>query len=197
MKRIAVPLLLITFLAACQSQPPQPTDKYYRLRLPVTAAMARPALDGTLVVRPLRADGPLAERPMIFTRADKPLQVEQYYYQHWEAPPPLLVQEYLRQDLATRHAASHVTDTANGDYVLEGRILRFEKMIGPQGSHAVVECRLVLSRRHPMADLMDRVYHAEAPLADDTPHALAEGMEAALQRVAADFARDLSMLRGK
>lgn len=196
MKRIATPLLFAVLLAGCQSQPPAPTDKYYRLRSPsASAALARPVLPGMLVVRPLRAEGPLAERPMVFLHADKPLLLEQYHYQHWEAPPAVLVQEYLRQDLAARHAFGSIGERMDGDYVLEGRVLRFEKVITPQGSRAVAEIRLTLNRRHPAANLLERTYRADVPLADDTPHAFAQGMESAMGQVADGFARDLSGLR--
>lgn len=196
MKRIAIPLLFAALLAGCQSQPPAPTDKYYRLRSPsASAALARPVLPGMLVVRPLRAEGPLAERPMVFLHADKPLLLEQYHYQHWEAPPAVLIQEYLRQDLAARHVFGNVGERMDGDYVLEGRILRFEKVITPQGSRAVAEIRLTLNRRHPFVNMLEHTYSADVVLADDSPHAFAQGMEVAMKRVADDFARDLSSVR--
>lgn len=93
-----LPALLVAgaLVAACQSVPPVPTDRYHRL----TEAAAPPAAvhewtNGSIEVRELRAEGPYLDRAILFTRDGQTTRVEPYRYDFWIYAPPHLIQQHM------------------------------------------------------------------------------------------------------
>ncbi len=193
-----VALGLVLLLAACQSAPPVPQDKYFRLTLTPGQVWASPLLADTLFVAPLRADGPYAERAMLYATVQHPRELQQYHYQFWSEPPALLLQEHLRASLQAGHLAAHVTDVALGagvKYLLIGKILRLEKISDKNQAKAFVELRLMLQKKKPFEVILERNYAAEEVLAEPSQNAYVMATELALQRIYDQFGQDVKALR--
>ena len=102
--RVAVVAIALT-LAGCAEVAVVP-DRHYRLLHDAPSAQpAEPALDGTLLVKRFRADGVLAQRPIVWADASSPRELQQYHYHFWNDPPPLLVQELVVDVLRAGRAA--------------------------------------------------------------------------------------------
>jgi len=185
-------------LVGCQSAPPVPGDKYYRLEAVQGDASARTILNETLYVAPLRADGPYAERAMLYASADQPRELQQYHYQHWSEPPAILLQEHMRASFEAMALAPHVTDISMGGgigYLLNTRILRLEKITGGGNARAVISLHFALQRRKPFEMILERSYSVEVMVGDNTQHAYVLACEAGLKKIYANFAEDLKSLR--
>ena len=111
-------LSLVVLLSACQSAPPVPQDKYYRLTVTPGPTWTQPLLRDAVFVAPLRAEGLYAERAMLYASVQRPRELLQYHYQFWSEPPALLLQEHLRASLGASHLAAQVTDVASLNCVL-------------------------------------------------------------------------------
>lgn len=188
----------ILVLAGCQSAPPVPSDKYYRLESIQGDATAAPVLKETLYVAPLHADGPYAERAMLYATADQPRALQQYHYQHWSEPPATLLQEHMRASLDAMAAATHVTDIPSGNgsgFLLTARILRLEKITTESSAHAVVSLHLALQKRRSSEPLLERSYSSEIKVNDSSQHAYVLACEAGLKNIYAEFLKDVKALR--
>ncbi len=185
-------------LMGCQSAPPVPADKYYRLEAAPGEASARTILNETLFIAPLRADGLYAERAMLYAPANQPRELQQYHYQHWIEPPRLLLQEHMRASFELMAIAPHVTDIASGSgagYLLNARILRLEKITDGSNTRAVVSLHFALQRMKPLEVILEHSYSAEMVVSDDTQHAYVLACEAGLKKIYANFAGDLKSLK--
>ncbi|MBK9161053.1 MAG: membrane integrity-associated transporter subunit PqiC [Nitrosomonadales bacterium] len=191
--------IVILALAGCQSAPPVPTDRYYRLEaVRGNAAPATPVLDETLYIAPLRADGPYAERAMLYAAEDQPRALQQYHYQHWSESPAILLQQHMRASLEAMVVAPHVTDIPSGSgigFLLNARILRLEKIGTGSTARAVVSLRLALQKRKSSAPLLERSYSAEIMTGGDSQHAYVMACEAGLRNIYAEFLGDIKTLR--
>jgi ABC-type uncharacterized transport system auxiliary subunit len=194
-------IVLTTFLAlllpGCQSAPPVPVDKYFHLTVFHGPAAQRPTLNEALWVAPLRAEGPYAERAMLFANAAQPRELQQYHYQHWIEPPAILLQEHLRASLEMMAIAPRVTDVASGasvKYLLNGKILRLEKIIENGKAKAIVALRLTLQKKQPLDVIFEQNYSAEESLSDLSQSAYVVATEVALQRIYDKFGADIRTL---
>ena len=192
--------LAVLLLAGCQSAPPVPADKYYRLEAVQGQASTAELtlLKETLYIAPLRADGPYAERAMLYAQASQPRELQQYHYQHWSEPPAVQLQEHMRASLEAMALAPHVTDLASGSgaaYLLNARILRLEKINDNGNSRAVVSLHLALQRKKPLELLLERNYSAEVIVQDQSQHSYVIACEAGLKKIYANFAEDVKALR--
>lgn len=189
----------ILSLTGCQSAPPVPTDKYYRLEsIRVDATPSAPLLNETLYIAPLRADGPYAERAMLYATEDQPRAMQQYHYQHWSEPPAILLQQHMRSSLEAMLIATHVTDIPSGGgigFQLNARILRLEKIGAGSTARAVVSLRLALQKRKSSELLLERTYSAEVVAGDDSQHAYVMACETGLKNIYIEFLGDLRTLR--
>lgn len=184
-------------LMGCQSVPPVPANKYYRLEAVPSEASARTILNEMLYVAPLRADGPYAERAMLYATVENPRELQQYHYQHWSEPPAVLLQEHMRASLESMAVAPHVTDIAMGSgigYLLNAKILRLEKITDGGNARAVVSLHFALQRKKPFEMILERSYSAEVA-SDNTQHAYVLACEAGLKKIYANFAEDLKSLK--
>jgi ABC-type uncharacterized transport system auxiliary subunit len=173
-------LLLVATLGACASAPPPPPDHFYRLQ-----AVSASAAASKLAVRPFRAESLYAERPVVYVDAADPRQLKQYHYHLWLYPPAQLVQEHLAASLGLTSLPVDVMDA--GGESLEGRVVRFDRVVSGKSSQAVVELEL---RRLNAAGvpLHSGVYRAEQTASDETMTAFVIAMEQALAKIYREFA---------
>ena len=187
--------LLIFVLAGCKSMPPVPADKYYRIESVTTETDAPALLNESLYIAPMRADGPYAERAMLYATAAQPRELQQYHYLFWSETPAVLLQEHIRASFEAMHIAPHVTDISMASgigYLLNVRILRLEK-INDQGgaAHAVVSLHFALQRVKSYETMLERSYTAEVAMADGSQHSYVLACEAALKNIYDLFAKDV------
>ena len=190
-------VLVALGLAACQTAAPVPKDKFYRLEAAPSTAAARAILKEAIYVAPLRAEGPYAERAMLYVQASQPRELQQYHYHHWSEPPSGLVQEHMRASLEAMGLAPRVTDSASGGgvgYVLNARVLRLEKITDAGGGRAVVSLQIALQRKKPAELLLERTFVEEEVIKDDTQHGYAIATEVALKKIYVRLAEDLKSL---
>lgn len=181
-------------LAACQTAP-APEDNFYRL-LPVTVApeLPQPVRQGGMAVEVLRADSLYSERAVVYADADHPRLLKQYHYHLWLYPPGQLVQEQLVASLRRSNPGAAVVQgerAAPARYTVTGRVLRFERVVAPEGATAVVELELALESGDAAAPLLRRTYSAEAAAPRATVGGFGEAMEQALERIYSAFAADI------
>lgn len=198
-----LPALLVAcgLLAACQSLPPAPTDRYHRLADAAAPSVpGRQWTDGSIGIRELRADGPYLDRAIVFTRERQPTQVEAYSYDHWiYAPPQLIQQHMIGWFRASRVAPTILADDRGPDpaFVVSGRIVRFEQTLGGSGpSHADVELELEIASAAHGGPLLRKTYRAVEPAASRSMDAFVPSMARALDRICAAFSEDLAAIQG-
>lgn len=189
MNRLHATLLsFCLLLAACGSVPPAPTDRFYRLQ-PVSVSSASKALPGAVAVQTFRADSLYAERPIVHAEESSLRQLRQYHYHLWLYPPAQMVQGHFVSSLGGALDLSG----SNAHFVLDGRILGFERVLSGKNSKAVVALELrLLAGGKP---LLNRTYQAEQVATDDSLDAFAVAMEQALAKIYAEFLADLARTR--
>ena len=159
----------IVALPACALRP-IPATRFYRLAAPpVEPAAARaPRLSGVLVVERFSADDLLAERPILYSNGTG-LELHQHRYHHWVEPPTDMLQQQLVSYLQATGAASMVTTPearVRPDFVLRGRLTRFERIVGAEGGNGVrvcIETRVSLTRVADRRLLWSERYRVELP----------------------------------
>lgn len=162
-------------LVACGNTPPVPVDRFYRLQ-PV--ALTPPAK--ALSVLALRADSLYAERPLVYSDDGSGRQLRQYHYHLWLYAPAQLVQDHLTASLG---AAAN-----GGGRRLDGRILRFDRVVAGKDSKAVVALELRLSEAGQL--VFSKTYTAERAAADNGIAAHVVAVEQALAAIYGEFLRD-------
>ncbi len=196
--RIKLSIFVVALaLAGCHSVP-VPADKYYRLEAIPANAAARPVLNEALYVAPVHADGAYADRAMLYASTASPNELQQYHYQSWIEPPALLLQENMRSSFEAMGIAPRVTDVSRGSdvgYLLNSRILRLEKIIGGDNDRAVVSLHFSLQKNDPLEMVLERSYSADVPITENTQRAYVLACEAGLNKIYADFSRDLAALK--
>lgn len=180
MRNLLLTAALAATLAACAQQAP-PKDRFYRLEPPSAAArFAAPAL-GVVEVSRLTTDGVLSERPLAYQDADGSLG--RYRYDLWAEPPTALLQNALVDSLR-QSGVAHTVITPEirvpPDWILRGRLNRFEMQAGTGKVVASLELAVVSSRDGGL--LLLKTYQAEVPSA-----AGPEAEAAALTRASGDI----------
>ena len=190
-------------IAGCQTSQPVPKDRFFRLEAVTSASATLPALNEGLYIAPLRAEGPYAERAMLYASASRSRELQQYHYQHWSEPPAALLQEHMRVSLQAMAVAPRVTDVSTGGgigFVLNAKVLRLEKLTESDGggegntARAVVALHFALQRKQPYALLLERSYMVEEVVGDNTQHGYVLASEAALKKVYLRLADDVRSL---
>lgn len=183
-------------VAACGSVPPVPEDQFYRLKAvrAESAAPVKPLFPGTIEIDRFVADGVTAGRPIVYSEAGKPHQVKEYHYHFWTQPPTVMLRDELVSYLRAANVAKVVVTPemrVNADYVLTGKIIRLEKVIGTPPK-AVLEIELGVRKATGGELIFLNTYRIEAasdgPGVDDAVHAL----NAALSTVYGRFVTDLA-----
>lgn len=193
MKRFSAAALIALCLAACQSVPPVPENKYYRLQAPSGVSATRPLLTSEVIVLPLQADGLYSERAMLFS-SDGARQLQQYHYHHWLYPPAQVVQEFLAKEWQSLSLASRVQAsdrTGDAPYFISGRIVHFERLVGQNKARIELELRLEKKGKR----LWQQTYRAEEAMSENSLPAYVVATENALKRISNDFLTHLRSTR--
>ncbi len=194
MKCLAAPLIALSafLFSACQSAPPVPENRYYRVHASSATASPTPVLKAEVVVLPLRAEGLYSERALLFS--DGARTVQQYHYHHWLYAPNRLLQGFLADQfrqagLATKvHGAEHRNEAS---YVVSGRIVNLERIVPQNKAQVTLELRLDKNGKR----LWQQTYSSEEPMTENSIPAYVLATEHALQRIVADFVGDMRRAR--
>lgn len=187
-------LIACTVLGAgCGSFSAPKKDTFYRLGDAVTAPNT--AVSGALVhVPPFQTTGLLNERALVYAHADG-TALEQYGYHFWVDSPRLLLQQAMIDALAAGPAVRATREPDyRADYLLNGRLRRFERAGKDGAATAELALELELRRGRPAEVLLVRSYTRSLPLADDTPAACAAALATASHEVLREFAGEAQAL---
>lgn len=194
---IVLPAVLLSALG-CAQQPPVPEDKYYRLPLEVTGEKAAtPVLAGTIAVERFRTDGLHNGRALLYAEEGRALELKQYHYHHWVDAPPRLLQEELVSYLRDANAAANVISyraSSVPDYLLTGKIRRFEEIRQASGSTIIVELELEITAGREQRTLMLKDYTGRSEVTGDAVYDIAQAYALAVGAVYGDFLRDLGAM---
>ena len=192
--RGAVPALLVLVAAGCTGNFAElPEDRFYRLPQPAPQRAAA-QVAGTIAVALPSSDGLHAERALLYSRHDRPLETLRHHYYFWTESPPRLVQEHLIQYLRSAGVAEHVVraEAAPGSGLrLEARLLRFERLVGGDPPQVLVELELGWHGRSADMPPARRTYRALEAAADDSIYASVQAYGNALADIYARFLRDM------
>jgi ABC-type uncharacterized transport system auxiliary subunit len=185
---------LVLLQGACVGGGPVPSEHFYRLEAATPAAFSAPPLSGVVEVGRIAGDGLTAERALLYSYRDKPGQLFRYGYHLWVEPPPVLLQNQLVRLLRETHAAPNVV-TADlrvpPDFLIEGRLHRFEQVVGAPLA-VVVDIDLGVVRLRNSELLLFRSYRAETPAAGDQPADAVLAYQAAVSDIFGRFLADLA-----
>ncbi len=191
----ALALTVAGLVAACGSAPPVPEDQFYRLRAVRGAdAAAKMLFPGTLEIDRFVADGVTAGRPIVYSEAGKPYQVKEYHYHFWTQPPTVMLRDELIAYLRAAGVAKAVVTPemrVAADYVLTGKIIRLEKVIGSPPK-AVLEIELGVRKAAGGNLLFLKTYRIEATSDGEGVDDAVQALNAALSDVYGRFVSDLA-----
>lgn len=189
-------LAVVVFAMGCTAGT-VPPNRFYRLQVDTPATTvdaAAPKLNGVLVVQRFRAAGLIDERPILYSESTG-LEVRQHHYHHWVDPPTDMIQEHMVAYLRATKAASVVTTPESrirGDFVLRGRISRFEHILVDGAHRVLIETQVSLkdaTRRHL---LFSDTYRAEAEASGQGMEAVVEAFNRSVREILGQVARDVS-----
>ncbi len=139
--RFVALLFVVLIQASCGTMEPIPGDTFYRLKQdssPNPSSSTAPWTSNTLVVERFRANGIYKDRAIAMLQQDE-VSLTQSKYHYWNDSPEILLQERFLEFARSHKLATHVAlDTSNNaDYVVTGRILRFERVKSGDASYEV------------------------------------------------------------
>lgn len=192
----ALALSLAGIVAACGSAPPVPEDHFYRLKAvrSESAALAKPLFPGTMEIERFVADGVTAGRPIVYSEAGKPYEVKEYHYHFWTQPPTVMLRDELVSYLRAAHVAKEVVIPemrVAADYVLTGKIMRLEKVIGTPPK-AVLELELAVRKATGGNLIFLKTYRVESVSESESVDDAVRALNAALSTVYGKFVADLA-----
>lgn len=138
-------VLASAFLFAACAGGPAPLDHYYRVEVSAPNSASGIPLAGTLHVDPLRTDGLVGQRHLLYRQREDSSEILQYGYHRWADPPAIALQTALVRFLRDANAADIVMEAntqTRPNYRVAGRIHRFERLIDDLA--VVVEVDLML-----------------------------------------------------
>lgn len=185
---------LIAALAAGCAQPPVPQDHFYRIQVaPPANVLATPRLPGTLEVSNLMADGLTGGRPIVYSDAGTPLEVNEYHYHFWTEPPPSMLRDQLVSYLRDAGLAKTVVTPdlrLEPDFAITGRIRQLEQVRGAS-PRVVVSIELALRALREERLLLVKTYRVESPSSGDSVSAAVDAFNAALGTLYGQFLADV------
>ena len=158
-----LPALVAVVTLGCVSGP-APRDHYYRLEAAAPKALASPKLAGTLEVGRLRVEAISQGRRMLYRDSSQSGEIGQHAYHHWVDPPNVMLQDQLVRTLRSANVAADVVTPAvrvGSDYLVSGRIVRLERILGGSEPRVAVEIELVLTRQQGSELLLLETYREE------------------------------------
>jgi ABC-type uncharacterized transport system auxiliary subunit len=188
-----LPALLALGTMSCASGP-APRDHYYRLEAAAPSALASPKLAGTLEVERPRAETISQGRRMLYRDASGSGEIKQYAYHLWVDPPSLMLRDQLVAYLRAAGAAENVVTPAVGveaDYVVSGRLVQLESILGGGDPRVAVEIELALTRQKGHELLLLKTYREERVASGgsvpDAVAAYGQAITAIFERFVADI----------
>ena len=183
----------LAVLGAC-AQPPVPEDHFYRLSISAMPdARSTPMLDGVLEVDRLLADGITAGRPIVYSTAAKPNQLQEYNYHFWTEPPTVMIQGQLIKYLRSAGAAKSIVTPemrVTPKYIISGKIYRLEKVVGTSPS-VVLEIELGLREARSEKLIHLNSYNVTKDASSDSIPAAVEALNNALAGIFGQFVGEL------
>ncbi len=183
-------------LAACSSAP-VPTDSYYRLT-PSGAISPRGSgpLKGIAEVTPIRGEGVVNARALLFRKSTS--QLQQYSYHFWADAPAAMLQRALVDALR----AARTFDTVampemklNRDYEVMGSLRKLENDISQGGGRAVVEMELGLRKVSGNKVLLLKVYTGDVAAAGSDMPAVVAAFSTAVGQILGQFVAELGQIQ--
>ncbi len=187
--RFGLSAALAIALSGCVAGP-APSDHFYRLEAgPPTKTFERPPLPGTIEVRRFRADAVTAERRIVLRREGEPM-LQPHLYHYWTDVPTTTLQVELVRYLREASVADRVVtpeSRVQGDYVVTGRILRLERVLGNGRPKVDVAIEFALIRESSRDLIVLDTYREELEVPSDDVAAAATAFGRALNRIFAQF----------
>jgi ABC-type uncharacterized transport system auxiliary subunit len=187
---------VVVGLAACSSAP-VPTDTFYRLEArSAPPPRAGGPVKGVAEVTPLRGEGVVNERAILYRAGSS--QLRQYSYHFWADTPSAMLQRDLIDALRDAKAFERVVTPElrlNRDYEISGIIRKLEHDV-TSGSRAVMEIELAVRKIGGNQVLLMKSYSAELSASDDEVGAAVDGFAGALGQIIAAFIADLGQIPG-
>ena len=186
-----LPALVAVATVGCASGP-APRDHYYRLETAAPKALAGPKLAGTLEVGRLRVEAISQGRRMLYRDVSQSGEIGQHAYHYWVDPPSVMLQDQLARYLQSAGVAENVVTPGvrvGSDYLVSGRIVWLERILGGSEPRVAVEIELVLTRQQGRELLLLETYREErvAP-----GNGVADAVTAYDQAISAIFERFLA-----
>ncbi len=183
---------LLLALVGCVAGP-APSDHFYRLEAGApTKTFERPPLSGTIEVRRFRADAVTAGRRIVLRRHGEPM-LQPHTYHYWADVPTTALQVELVRYLREASVADRVVTSESrvpGDYVVTGRILRLERVVGNGRPRVDVAIEFALIRESSRDLVVLDTYREELEVPSDDVAAAATAFGRALNRIFAEFTED-------
>lgn len=190
-------LMVLGLLAGCASQPPVPSDKYYRLQAVFAAApFASVKFPGNLEIERFTADGLTAGRPIVYNDSNNTNQLLEYHYHFWTQPPTIMLRDELVSYLRTAKMFTNVVIPEmriNPDYVMTGRILKMEQILGSP-NRTRLEMEISLRRPDNNKLMFLKTYTHETTQSSAAVPAAVTGLNEALNVIYSDLLADLRNL---
>ncbi len=191
--RHLLPALAAMVWLGCASDP-APRDRFYRLEVATPTVLESPPLAGTLEVDRLRVEAIAQGRRMLYRDTSRPEEIAQRAYHHWADPPNVMIQNQLVRYLRAAGAAESVVTPAvyvESDYLLAGRIVRLEHLLGGVESRVSVEIELVLMSQEGRELLLLETYREERTARGAGVAASVTAYEQAISAIFERFVADL------
>ena len=194
MIKIFLLILSVNFLTACGlGGGVVPEDHYYKLPVLDISAQSKFRFE-QLVIKPVKATGLYHDRAILYIEQDKPLELKRYHYNFWSETPANLLHNALFQGLnssAISKNISRVINASRPDYIIESRIVKFEREI--HRNNVMVQVALDISVRsgHDVSDQWTKRYSSQQQLTDTAMHPSAEAFGAAIEDICEQLISDL------
>lgn len=176
--------------AACAG--PAPIDHFYSVDAANPSSASETPLPGTLHVEPLRSDGLVGQRQLLYRQQEDSAEIRRYGYHLWTDPPAIALQTELVGFLRAAAAAEIVMEAnarTRPNYTISGRIHRFEQVLGGDPM-VVVELDLTVTGADG-ALLVHENYTESRPASDvaESASAIGEALHNIFERFLADLRR--------
>jgi ABC-type uncharacterized transport system auxiliary subunit len=167
-------------------------DHYYRIDAGSPTSRPDRNLAGNLQVDRLRTDAVIGERHLLYRRSVNAPEILQRPYHRWSDPPAILLQTALVSYLDSAEVAEEVmpaTARVQPDFVVSGRLSRFEQVLEPSG-RVVVELQLILTSSDGRV-LVNERYREERESSSTSVETAASAFGAAVVGIFQRFLTDL------
>lgn len=162
-----------------------PRMHYYTMEFPHTPSAAAPAVSRQIAVRTFRGDQRFADERIAYR--ENLSQINHYEYHRWANPPGELVTDYFIHRLKDSGAYAGVSAYKEGpdaDFILGGRIRRFEEVDRDKEVFAAVDLELELANGKTRATVWRGEAECSKPLATRDLNGVTQGIHACLEETA-------------